>query len=170
VTDAFEICVTCDRSIHEIAEPLSWKTVRIHRLDPEGRVVRTENALMEVFACKSAKEAITTAKDLALKLHSDGVEVSRVVVKAPYRARYFDDGIYLEAVFPSRNVGPYPTSRIDDTLWETARAQDPGDFEDLIDRHPEAMVELCLLDTKRGSDSDWMRGYSQRFDPCTMKV
>lgn len=158
--DAFEITITADRSVHEVAEPLNWRTATVEKLSPDGKVVKVEETLMEVFSCKSAKEAINTARTVALKLHSEGVDVSRVVVKAPYRARYFDDGLYLEATYPSREIGPYPTSRINGTFWETIRSQDPSDFDGVIDKHPEAMVELCLLDTKRGHDSDWMRSYT----------
>ena len=108
MTEVFEIHITGDEAILTEAVPI--KTISVHLLRPDGRLLRTEHMTSHVCRLSDAENAIGYAEDIRYALDIKGVSIYRVKVECPYYEHYVDRAIYIESHFQADNF-ELPVSR-----------------------------------------------------------
>lgn len=158
----FEIHVTGDESIHEIAKLRSHKTIVIDLLRPDGSVMRTEHMTSIAAKFLTVIGCHLFVSDLVCYLEANGVNIFRVKIESPYYEEYKPIGLYMESHFEAEDF-VFPTSKNKNktTLLATDRQYKQDQYDAFRKQYKGKEVELCLYDTNIVEDADWFDLYKK---------
>ncbi len=158
--EVFEIHITGDESIHEVAATLCLKTIRVELLRPDGTILRTEHMTSHVarfgdwWACEKHVKLIVGC------MRQSGVEVYRVKVETPFYPHYESMSKYVESHFVATDWScPVSRNAKKTTLLGTMREWKHEKFASFRDDQKGRDLELCIYDDNPGQDADWMDCY-----------
>jgi hypothetical protein len=161
----FEIHVTGDPSIIQNARDLGLKTICVRLLRPNRTLLRRE--FMTSHRCRFAdfdlcKKFVDRTVEL---LEEAGTEIYRIKIESPYYERYVKQSLYIETHFkPDENspdIAKYPLSRNQIRIppLATDREYDQASYRKFMDFWKDKEFELCLYDSNKYLDHDWMSLY-----------
>lgn len=162
--ETFEVHITGDKSIHEIAKKYNHKTIAIDLLRPDLSVIRTEHMTSLILKFPFTTGEYDQCKKLVDHIvccyESDGLKISRIKIESPFYDCYVDQSVYMESHFESDSTY-YPVSRNQKKtiLLATDREYDQDEYWDFKQRYEGKELELCLYDTNPREDVDWLELY-----------
>lgn len=164
--EVFEVHITGDKSIHDVAKILGQKTIAIDLLNPDGTVLREEHMTSLIFKYAFSDAYLTCLKDvlqLAENYRNRGVNILRVKIESPPYKHYESQSLYMESHFISDRF-KFPTSRNQrkTTLLATDRTYDQSNYANFSQNNQNADLELALYDSQINEDQDWFSAYAQK--------
>lgn len=164
--EVFEVHITGDKSIHEVAKSFDHKTIAIDLLNPDKSVLREEHMTSIVYKYTSAN-SYDMCKRLVLQTAAIyakmGVNVMRVKIESPPYEHYVKQSLYMESHFVSDEFF-HPTSRNQRKthFLATDRTYHQAEYDSFAKRHTGADLELCLYDNFVEEDRDWFDAYADK--------
>lgn len=165
--EVFEVHITGDESIHEVAKRDDYKTIAIDLLRPDKTVIRTEHMTSLIFKYPYQTGAYPQCKHLVdqitRKFKEAGVKIIRVKIECPFYDHYVDDSLYMESHFITEEVDlPVSRNQRKTTLLATDRTYTQRDYWQFKEKYEGKEVELCLHDTFPDEDKDWFDCYPKK--------
>lgn len=162
--EIFEIHITGDEKIIEVAKKLDVKTIVIDLVKPDRSYFRTEYMTSHTRMSHDYDDCKQWVNDLVKQLTTAGVNIVRVKIECPFYPKYRDRSIYFEVHYDAvSNVYPMSRNKGKDSFLCTAREYDKDKYDDLAWRHSgvtrDCTMELCLYDTNVEEDKDWFDLY-----------
>lgn len=152
--EIFEVHITGDSKIIEMASYLNLKTIQVDLFRPDKSYLRTEYMTSHVFKLKDFEECKKVVDD-AVAFLSKGSSIIRTKIESPYYAHYADQSCYIESHFDDDSF-KYPTSRNKNKIkfMGTDREYQKEKYESFRLRWSD--IEICLFDSFVEEDSDWL--------------
>lgn len=160
----FEIHMTGDENIHEMAKKYGHKTIAVELLDPNMSVMRTEHMTSIRKKYDSYIQCVNEVGEWV-----DYYEPIRTKIECPPIDIFVKQAIYIESHYvydPNicRGTQLFPISRNAKSgkMLETDREYNKDrwlEFYLAYSKFPETEIELCLYDNNIEEDKDWMQLY-----------
>lgn len=166
--EVFEVHITGNDLIHEVAAKRDEKTIAVDLLRPDKTVIRTEHMTSLIFKLpqtNSYEKCKEIVDEIVKDYTQSGVEIFRVKIESPFYDYYINKSIYVESHFETDDTR-YPISRNQKktTFLATDREYNMNKYEEFVERHVGNDLELCLYDTFPTEDLDWLglfNGYAR---------
>lgn len=159
--ELFEIHITSDSTIHEIAKRFNHKTIQVALLRPDQSLIRVEHMTSMRVHYRSYIECLSWVGHY----QNDYRGFTRFKIECPASYSYYlRDALYVESHFPAEDLNS-PISRNvgSGKLLSTNRECDPEKFEEFLRGQPAGSEkEICLFDTNIGQDQDWLDYWRKR--------
>lgn len=167
----FEIHITADKSIHETARQIGFKTISVDLLAPDLSLLRTEHMTSHVQKFESYIECCQFVIKSSEKLHEAGSKLVRIKIECPSYVHTLEEtSIYIEShwhtamhtpSFPKDIKHPISRSQHKPNLLSTARTYDKSKYAEWKNKSwgTKQIVELCLFDSFVEEDFDWFKLY-----------
>lgn len=155
--EIFEIHITADDKIHEVAKQHNHKTIIVDLLNPDKTLIRSEH-MTSIISKHSSYDECKIFVDKIVQIYKDGgVEICRVKIECPIYDHYINQSIYAESHFET-NGNEYAISRNQKktVFLGTDREYNKENYHEFIDKHKGRDLELCLYDDNSSEDSDWL--------------
>lgn len=154
--EIFEIHITGDKEIINLANKLSLKTIVIDLLKPDKSHLRTEYMTSHAQKFNNCKDCKAFVDNAAKELGN----VVRIKIESPYYEHYVNQSVYIESHFKAVNSS-YPMSKNQnkDSLLATDREYKIENYEFFRRKYKGVVVELCLYDSNINEDLDWFNLY-----------
>lgn len=158
--EIFEVHITGDESIIQVAQTLGLKTISIDLLKPDKSRLRTEYMTSQVFRFGSYNECKFYIDCRVKELEKHGVQIIRVKIESPDYPHYRSQSCYMESHFNDRD-GTFPMSRNlrKTSVLATSREYDKNKYDEFHELYKDVELELCLFDSFVGEDADWFSLY-----------
>lgn len=155
----FEIHITGDQNIHQIAPSLGLRTIEIELLRPDGTVLRTEHMTSDVRKFESFEFALDFVGNMKFGLLANGCQVVRTKIECPPYNEYLPSAYYAESHFPVRDLSvecPISRNKRNGKLLGTTRTFNKSLYRTFLETYKDKEIELCLHDSNVDEDKDWM--------------
>lgn len=162
--EVFEVHITGDESIHEVAKRHDYKTIAVDLLRPDKSVIRTEHMTSLIFKYPFENMSFERCKalvyDIVRKFEDAGVKIIRVKIECPFYDHYRKQSLYMESHFiTEETTHPLSRNRRKTTLLGTDRTYNRNEYVRFKNKYEGKEVELCLHDTFPDEDKDWFDCY-----------
>jgi hypothetical protein len=158
--EIFEIHITGDSKINEVATRLGVKNIVIDLVKPDFSYHRTEHMTSDVKKFDDYQTCKQYVDNLVHKLVEEGVNVVRVKIESPYYPHYKTMSCYMESHFNSKdNKHPLSRNQNKTSYLATDRTYNKAEYETFREKYKEVDVELCLYDSDLLEDADWFALY-----------
>lgn len=165
--EIFEIHITGNEKIIEVAGQLGIKTIVIDLVKPDKSYFRTEYMTSHTYKCENYDECKKYVDDLVAKLTDCGI--IRVKIECPLYPQYKNQSLYFEVHYEAKtNLFPMSQNKGKDYYLCTAREYNKNRYDVLWRKHgagwthpPHWVMELCLYDTNVEEDKDWFNLYDK---------
>jgi len=160
----FEIHMTGDENIHEMAKKFSHKTIEVDLLDPNMDIMRTEHMTSIRKQYNGYEACLKETLEWA-----EYYEPIRTKIECPPIWIFAEQAIYIEChapYDPDKNKGlrltPISRNAKSRKMLDTDRSYDKTkwlEFYLLYSQYKHVEIELCLYDNNMYEDKDWMDLY-----------
>ena len=158
--EVFEVHITADEGIINIAKRLGIKTISVDLLRPDRTVLRTEHMTSQIVRAENYEACKRQVDWMLLNLDLYKVRVYRVKIESPCYDHYVGQSLYMESHFqPTDDHYPLSRNQRKETLLATDREYDKQLYDLFKTRWADKEVELCLYDTFVEEDKDWFDCY-----------
>jgi hypothetical protein len=158
--EIFEVHITADNTIHEVAKKFEVKTISVDLLAPDGSLLRTEHMTSVVLKHKSYLDCLKHVVELVNNMEIFCVVVERIKIECPPYEHYIKDSLYMESHFDA-DGWDYPVSRNQKktVTLATDREYNQERYAEFRQKHTGRDLELCLFDSNHQEDLDWLQLY-----------
>lgn len=165
--EVFEVHITGNDRIHDVAKRHNLKTITIDLLKPDRSYLRTEHMTSLIFKYgdnHSYQECYRNVVSLVHNFLSADVPIYRTKIECPFYEHYADQSLYMESHFEAENNN-FPMSRNQrkETILATDRTYNQFEYNTFRRRHSTEgkELELCLFDNFSDEDKDWFDLYQK---------
>ncbi len=158
--EVFEVHITGNESIHDVARSFNHKTIAIDLLKPDGEVLREEHMTSLLLKAENYATVKAEVDQIVENYALNGVSIIRVKIESPYYEHYVNQSLYMESHFVSNDF-KFATSRNQKktTLLATDRCWHINQYVNFMKNNSEHELELCLFDNNPYEDGDWLHSY-----------
>ncbi len=156
--EVFEIHITGDEKIHEVAKELGLKTIQVQLLRPDKSLIRTEHMTSIVKKFDYFEKAYQWTINTVIKL-AEQCKIYRVKIESPPYPHYYYIALYAEVHFKNDSFNT-PTSKNPTKDYYLGTERVPiGKINELKAKYPNEDLEICLMDNNIYEDVDWFNSY-----------
>lgn len=150
----FEIHLTGDERIHDLAKTKSLKTIVVDLLRPDFSVLRSEHMTSFVIEKSQYEEVLQYVKELEWYFRDAGLIRSKI--ESPFEHQYVEQSLYIESHFVTETAEfPISRNRKKSTFLATDREYDQKKYNNFRKIYNSKGLELCLYDSNVSEDADW---------------
>lgn len=164
--EKFEIHITGDEKIIKILDKFKLKSIIVDLYSPNNELIRTEymsSFIRQFNDFESCLRSITGLVKIFIKY---GIAIYRVKIESPYYTHYINQSLYIETHFEAKNNNfPISINRKSKKIIATDRTCDKNKYEEFLKKWKGNEIELCLYDTDKEQDEDWLTLFKNEKNP-----